>query len=98
MRAAVPSTLNSCHAPRFSPHLAAMTRGQQKIQAQQKNQSKQQKAKKSGSAKEAKASAQAALVFTCSVCRAQIPDIKTYRQHFESKHPKAPMPPKLKEA
>lgn len=75
-----------------------MTRGQQKIQAQQKNQSRQQKAKKGGSAKEAKASAQAALVYTCSVCRTQIPDTKTYRQHFESKHPKAPTPPELKEA
>lgn len=25
----------------------------------------------------------------------QMPDPKTFKQHFESKHPKSPMPPEL---
>ena len=31
-----------------------------------------------------------------TVCRTQMPDPKTYRQHFESKHPKFPLPEELK--
>ncbi|KAG7234163.1 hypothetical protein INR49_002513 [Caranx melampygus] len=42
-----------------------------------------------------KTAAKAALVFTCSVCRSQMPDPKTFKQHFESKHPKSPLPPEL---
>jgi ribosomal protein L44E len=72
-----------------------MTRGQQKIQAQQKAAAKAAKAKKGGH--DQKAAAIKALVFTCTVCKAQMPDVKTYRHHFESKHPKNPLPDKLKE-
>ncbi|KFD51729.1 hypothetical protein M514_07426, partial [Trichuris suis] len=71
-----------------------MTRGQQKLQAQQRNLKRQQEAKKQ-SMHDHKAAAQKALVYQCIVCRGQMPDLKTYQQHFENKHPKAPMPTEL---
>jgi len=73
-----------------------MARGQQKIESQQKNAEKAAKAKKGGL--DQKKSAAAALVYTCSVCKAQMPDTKTYKQHFENKHPKSTLPEELKEA
>ena len=72
-----------------------MTRGQQKIQAQQKNAAKQAKAKKGLS--DQKKAAQAALVFSCPVCKSQMPDPKTFKQHFENKHPRSVLPPELKD-
>ncbi|KAG7232783.1 hypothetical protein INR49_008104 [Caranx melampygus] len=69
-----------------------MARGQQKIQSQQKNAKKAAEKKKSQGADQ-KTAAKAALVHTCPVCRTQMPDPKTFKQHFESKHPKSPMPP-----
>merc|ERR1712071_529972 len=36
-----------------------------------------------------------ALVFVCAVCKSQMPDPKTYKQHFENKHPKSPLPEEL---
>ena len=74
-----------------------MARGQQKIQAQQKNAAKQAKMKK-GAGSDQKAAAKKALIYTCPVCRTQMPDPKTYKQHFESKHPKQPLPPELQGA
>ena len=76
-----------------------MARGQQKLQSQAKNQEKQQKAKKQQghNANTQKKAAQAALVHVCSVCKAQMPDPKTYRQHFENKHPKNDLPDDLKD-
>ncbi|XP_028674715.1 zinc finger protein 706-like [Erpetoichthys calabaricus] len=71
-----------------------MARGQQKIQSQQKN-AKRQAEKKKQQGNDQKAAAKAALVFTCPVCRTQMPDPKTFKQHFESKHPKSPMPAEL---
>lgn len=71
-----------------------MTRGQQKIQSQKKNAEKQAKLKK-GQGADQKTSAKKALIYTCPVCRSQMPDPKTYKQHFESKHPKNPLPPEL---
>ncbi|NP_001086664.1 zinc finger protein 706 L homeolog [Xenopus laevis] len=71
-----------------------MARGHQKLQSQQKNQKKQAEQKKKHG-HDQKAAAKAALVFTCSVCRTQMPDPKTFKQHFESKHPKNPLPPEL---
>ena len=71
-----------------------MARGQQKIQAQQKNAAKQAKMKKAAGSDQ-KAAAKKALIYTCPVCRTQMPDPKTYKQHFESKHPKQPLPPEL---
>jgi ribosomal protein L44E len=73
-----------------------MARGQQKIQSQQKAAQKQAKLKKAAGSDQ-KAAAKKALVFTCPVCRSQMPDPKTFRQHFESKHPKQPLPPELQE-
>lgn len=71
-----------------------MARGQQKIQSQQKNAAKQAKLKKGGT--DQKAAAKKALIYTCPVCKSQMPDLKTYKQHFESKHPKQPLPEELK--
>ena len=71
-----------------------MARGHQKIQSQQKNAEKKAKQKKQVDNKK---SAAAALKQTCAVCRTQMPDPKTYRQHFESKHPKVALPPELKD-
>ena len=42
-------------------------------------------------------SAQAGLKVACAVCKSQMPDPKTYKQHFENKHPKNPMPAELKD-
>ncbi|XP_068432362.1 zinc finger protein 706-like [Clinocottus analis] len=71
-----------------------MARGHQKIQSQQKN-AKKAAEKKKGQAADQKTAAMAALVHTCPVCRTQMPDPKTFKQHFESKHPKSPMPAEL---
>ena len=43
-------------------------------------------------------SAAAGLKMTCTVCRSMMPDPKTYKQHFENKHPKNPIPQELLEA
>ena len=71
-----------------------MARGQQKIQSQQKNAAKHAKLKKGQI--DQKAAAKKALIYTCPVCKSQMPDPKTYKQHFESKHPKQPLPEELK--
>ncbi|CAG0900834.1 unnamed protein product [Cyprideis torosa] len=74
-----------------------MARGQQKIQSQQKNQERQAKmAKQKGhTVTDQKKAAAAKLTFACSVCKALMPDPKTYKQHFENKHPKMPIPDDL---
>uniref|UniRef100_A0A674BV27 Small EDRK-rich factor-like N-terminal domain-containing protein n=1 Tax=Salmo trutta TaxID=8032 RepID=A0A674BV27_SALTR len=51
-------------------------------------------AKKNGAGADQKTAAKAALVHTCPVCRVYT-DPKTFKQHFESKHPKSPMVPVL---
>jgi len=71
-----------------------MARGHQKIQSQQKNAERKAKAKNKT---DHKAAAKKALVHMCPVCRSQMPDPKTFKQHFESKHPKSPMPEELKD-
>ncbi|KAF6213596.1 hypothetical protein GE061_011317 [Apolygus lucorum] len=48
-------------------------------------------------ATEQRKAAQKALVFACAVCKAQMPDPKTYKQHFENKHPKNPIPKELED-
>lgn len=75
-----------------------MARGQQKLQSQAKAAEKAAKVKKQQghSANDQKKAAQKALVHVCSVCKAQMPDPKTYKQHFENKHPKNDMPDDLK--
>ncbi|KAG7311102.1 hypothetical protein JYU34_003968 [Plutella xylostella] len=76
----------------------SMARGQQKLQSQAKAAEKQSKMKKQQghSATDQKKAAQKALVHVCSVCKAQMPDPKTYKQHFENKHPKNELPEDLK--
>merc|ERR1711894_601540 len=78
---------------------ARMARGHQKIQSQAKAAEKQAKLKKQQghSAADQKKAANAALKLQCSVCKAAMPDLKTYKQHFENKHPKSPLPDDLKE-
>lgn len=72
-----------------------MARGQQKIQSQQRNAKKQAELKKSNV--DQKKAASKALIHTCTVCKTQMPDLKTYKQHFENKHPKSPLPQELAE-
>uniref|UniRef100_L7M229 Small EDRK-rich factor-like N-terminal domain-containing protein n=1 Tax=Rhipicephalus pulchellus TaxID=72859 RepID=L7M229_RHIPC len=71
-----------------------MARGQQKIQSQQKAQKKQEQLKKQQN-RDQKGAAAKALTHTCTVCKAQMPDPKTYKQHFENKHPKNDLPEDL---
>ncbi|CAG5106524.1 Oidioi.mRNA.OKI2018_I69.chr1.g2883.t1.cds [Oikopleura dioica] len=71
-----------------------MARGQQKIQSQQKNAERQAKLKKQKGSDQ-KAAAAKALKFLCAVCKTQMGDPKTYKQHFESKHSKLPIPADL---
>ncbi|CAD6192827.1 unnamed protein product [Caenorhabditis auriculariae] len=73
-----------------------MARGHQKIQSQQKAQKKAEQAKKAQGCDQ-KTAALKALNHKCVVCFAMMPDPKTYKQHFESKHPKAPLPTELVE-
>lgn len=74
-----------------------MARGHQKIQSQQKNAEKQAKLKKAQGHKagDQKAAAQKAMKFVCSVCRAQMMDKITYKDHFTNKHSKLPLPAEL---
>ncbi|XP_064071549.1 zinc finger protein 706-like [Vanessa tameamea] len=75
-----------------------MARGQQKLQSQAKAAEKLSKLKKQQghSATDQKKAAQKALVHVCAICKAQMPDPKTYKQHFENKHPKNELPEDLK--
>ena len=78
-----------------------MARGLQAQQARAKAAEKAANLKKqAGNNKydNTKTAAAAGLKFTCSVCRSAMPDLKTYKQHFESKHPKTTMPEELKDA
>ncbi|GAB6030152.1 hypothetical protein CHUAL_005831 [Chamberlinius hualienensis] len=72
-----------------------MARGHQKLQSQAKNLKKQAEMKKSHG-HDQKAAAQKALTVVCSICKVQMPDPKTYKQHFENKHPKQTLPEELK--
>jgi len=76
-----------------------MARGQQKLQSQAKSQEKQSKmAKQKGhSLQDQQKAAAKALTIACTICKAQMPDPKTYKQHFENKHPKNELPADLKD-
>lgn len=73
-----------------------MARGQQKIQSQQRNAKKQAELKKAN-APDQKKSAEVALIFQCEICKTKMPDPKTYKQHFDNKHPKAEVPTEIKD-
>uniref|UniRef100_A0A915DJL2 Small EDRK-rich factor-like N-terminal domain-containing protein n=1 Tax=Ditylenchus dipsaci TaxID=166011 RepID=A0A915DJL2_9BILA len=66
--------------------------GQQAAQA--KNLKKQEVLRKQVGVDQ-KTAAQKALIFKCPVCMSMMPDAKSYRIHFESKHPKSPLPAEL---
>ena len=75
-----------------------MARGQQKIEAQQKAAEKAAKLKKqAGNSKADNLKTSTAKLAPCVVCRSMMPDPKTYKQHFEAKHPKNDMPAELKD-
>ncbi|XP_021947666.1 zinc finger protein 706 [Folsomia candida] len=76
-----------------------MARGQQKLQSQAKAQEKQAKiSKQQGHSLSAQKDAAAkALKISCAICKSQMPDPKTYKQHFENKHGKSPLPEELKD-
>lgn len=76
-----------------------MARGHQKAQSQAKGLERNMKnAKKVGpTLKEQKKLAEKKLTFQCSVCKSLMPDPKTYKQHFENKHPSATLPEELKD-
>jgi len=71
-----------------------MARGHQKIQSQQKNAKRQADLKKGT---DNKAAALVKLTVVCKTCKTQMPDPKTYKQHFINKHPKQDLPDELKE-
>ncbi|XP_037009569.2 zinc finger protein 706-like [Artibeus jamaicensis] len=71
-----------------------MACGQQEIQSQQKI-AKKQAGQKKKQGHDQKATAKATLIYTCTVCRTQMPDPKTFKQHFESKRPKSLLSPEL---
>ncbi|XP_050690156.1 zinc finger protein 706-like [Eriocheir sinensis] len=74
-----------------------MARGHQKAQSQERNKAKQAALKKSGhNANSQKKAAMKALTFQCVICKSMMPDPKTYRQHYENKHPSSELPEELK--
>ncbi|KAK3795247.1 hypothetical protein RRG08_055812 [Elysia crispata] len=77
--------------------LGFMARGQQKIQSQAKNAAKKAAQKNTTSLADQKKAAAKALTHACPVCKAQMPDPKTFKQHFENKHSKLPLPPELQD-
>ncbi|MCL4143716.1 UNVERIFIED_CONTAM: hypothetical protein GTU68_054894 [Idotea baltica] len=76
-----------------------MARGHQKAQSQAKSQAKSAalKSKQGHSANDQKKAAAKALVHQCPVCRGMMPDPKTFKQHFENKHPTHAVPDVLKD-
>uniref|UniRef100_A0A4X1VEJ3 Zinc finger protein 706 n=2 Tax=Sus scrofa TaxID=9823 RepID=A0A4X1VEJ3_PIG len=67
----------------------------QKIQSHQKKKAKKQTGQKKKQGHDKKTVAKATLIYTCTVCRTQMPDPKTFKQLFESMHPKTLLPPEL---
>lgn len=61
-----------------------MVRGHAKADAQQKNAKKMADMKKNGSQL---GMADKAMQYTCPTCKQQCPNVKLYKQHFDSKHP-----------
>ncbi|TNY19989.1 zinc finger protein Ci-ZF-144 [Rhodotorula diobovata] len=66
-----------------------MARGLAKEQAQQK--SREKAAKAAGGKSQLKTRA-AAFKITCPTCRTPLSDYKNFKEHFEAKHPKLPLP------
>ncbi|CAF0921157.1 unnamed protein product [Rotaria sordida] len=69
-----------------------MARGHQKELARQRNEKNA-----SNKSTTQKGTAAAGLTYQCVICKAQMGDRKTYKLHFENKHPKNELPPELKD-
>ncbi|XP_037789024.1 zinc finger protein 706-like [Penaeus monodon] len=91
--------VRAASVPPFRDRFSVMARGHQKAQSQAKNLAKQAaiKSKQGHNANAQKKAAAKALTYQCPVCRSMMPDPKTFKQHFENKHPGAPMPEELKD-
>ncbi|EGD83665.1 zinc finger protein [Salpingoeca rosetta] len=72
-----------------------MARGQQKIQAQQKAAQKKSKMAKKGG--DHAKNIQKAFNVMCEACKSQMVNAKTYKQHWEAKHSKLPLPAEIKD-
>ncbi|UJR13387.1 hypothetical protein I4U23_000403 [Adineta vaga] len=70
-----------------------MARGHQKELSRQRN----EKGNNSNKPTTQKGTAAASLTYQCSICKTQMGDPKTYKSHFESKHPKNELPAELKD-
>ncbi|GAA5822578.1 hypothetical protein JCM3770_006317 [Rhodotorula araucariae] len=66
-----------------------MARGLQKEQAQAK--AREKAAKAAGGKSNLKTRA-AAFKITCPTCKTPMSDYKNFKEHFEAKHPKLPLP------
>ncbi|GAA5851760.1 hypothetical protein JCM9279_004397 [Rhodotorula babjevae] len=66
-----------------------MARGLQKEQAQAKSREKMAKAAGGKSQLSTRA---AGLKISCPACKAPMSDYKNFKDHFEAKHPKLPLP------
>ncbi|TKR96781.1 hypothetical protein L596_010753 [Steinernema carpocapsae] len=71
-----------------------MTRGHMKMQAKQKNLKAKEAAKKSEGFDHKTAQAKS-LVHKCPICMIQSVNLLSMKQHYESKHPKVPLPAEL---
>uniref|UniRef100_A0A915PU52 C2H2-type domain-containing protein n=1 Tax=Setaria digitata TaxID=48799 RepID=A0A915PU52_9BILA len=65
-------------------------------EAKAKNLKKQEALKKSVG-HDQKGACLKSLIYKCTVCMAQMMDKRSYKEHFESKHPKNPLPAELVE-
>ncbi|KAI1714158.1 zinc finger protein [Ditylenchus destructor] len=74
-----------------------MTRGMAKQQAKAKNEKKKDAERKTQPF-DHKGAAQKSLVYKCSVCMCQMVNLASYKTHFESKHPKNPLPAEIANA
>eukprot|EP00056_Hartaetosiga_gracilis_P014223 m.240041 g.240041 ORF g.240041 m.240041 type:complete len:73 (+) comp14399_c0_seq1:179-397(+) len=72
-----------------------MARGLAKVQAKEKAAKKASKAKGQGK-HDHKAARDKQLKMQCTVCKAPMSDKSVYKQHFEAKHSKLPLPDELK--
>jgi hypothetical protein len=67
-----------------------------KVAAKKTNKGSEKAAEQSKAKADAKKKGHEAKKTTCAVCSLGMPNPATYKQHFESKHPKSPLPDELK--
>jgi hypothetical protein len=66
-----------------------------KVAKKQANKGTEKAAENSKNAKADKKASIEALKSKCSACSLDMPNPATYKQHFENKHPKLPLPAEL---